>query len=310
MGLHPSKDASQDFDNGSLIPTGIYASSVHDYDYPTVRNLILQRRMAPFYRGQQDLNSVNSNESSEVDEPIGSKIQEKPGSHHSLIFMHPKTLLWPKYRTHRKESLPQPPPVYKDAVECPICFLYYPPNINYARCCHQPICTECFVHIRAPESGLTAATCPFCVEPNFGIEYCPPSPRDCETVDRSVGEHGIVTIDRIRPQHTRIHSTRHHHHQRDAGLGSATGSTRRIIVRPDGSDLGPFTSAGRDYRAYLNAVRQMNMDLEELMVMEAIRLSLMEQSADSSQSAESSESTSDSTTSDTTQSIQEQPLEL
>lgn len=51
MGLHPSKDACQAFDNGSLIPTGIYASSIHDYDYPTVRNLILQRRLAPFYRG-------------------------------------------------------------------------------------------------------------------------------------------------------------------------------------------------------------------------------------------------------------------
>ncbi|KAG2177777.1 hypothetical protein INT43_003024 [Umbelopsis isabellina] len=304
MGLHPSKDASQALDNGSLIPTGIYASAIHDYDYPTVRNLILQRRMAPFYRGQQDLNPIDSNASSEVDESIGSKIQEKPGSHQSLIFMHPKMLLWSKYRPHRKSFSPQQPPVYKDAVECPICFLYYPPNINYARCCHQPICTECFVHIRAPESGLTAATCPFCVESNFGIEYHPPSSMDGESMDCSAGEHGVVTIDRIRPQHTRIRSTRHHHHQRDAGISSATGSTRRIVVRPNGGDVGHFTSAGRDYRDYLTAVRQMNMDLEELMVMEAIRLSLMEQSTDSS------ESTAGSTSPDTNQSLQGQPLEL
>jgi hypothetical protein len=53
MGLHPSKDAhSQEFDNGSLISTGIYPASIHDYDYPTVRQLILQRRLAPFYQGE------------------------------------------------------------------------------------------------------------------------------------------------------------------------------------------------------------------------------------------------------------------
>ncbi|KAM3584139.1 SNF1-interacting protein [Umbelopsis sp. WA50703] len=301
MGLHPSKDASQDFERGSLIPTGIYASSIHDYDYPTVRNLILQRRMAPFYRGQQDLNPVYSNDSTEVGHSIGSKAQVKPGAHQSLILLHPKISLWSKYRPHRKESLSQPPPLYKDAVECPICFLYYPPNINYASCCHQPICTECFVHIRAPDSGLTAASCPFCVEPNFGIEYHAPLSLDGEKDEHGLEDHSIVTIDRIRPQHTRILSSRHH---RDAASSSAIGSTRRIIVRPNGTDPEHFTSAGRDYRDYLTAVRQMNMDLEELMVMEAIRLSLIEQSTESSQS------TSDSTTPNTNRSIQDHPLEL
>src|SRR6266498_589839 len=67
-----------------------------------------------------------------------------------------------------------------------ICFLfnnniqYYPRNINYSRCCDQPICTECFVQIKRPESGTlgannSPAVCPFCVQPNFGICYKPPS---------------------------------------------------------------------------------------------------------------------------------------
>ncbi|KAI9008568.1 hypothetical protein DFJ74DRAFT_360406 [Hyaloraphidium curvatum] len=64
--------------------------------------------------------------------------------------------------------------LYRNSIECPICFLYYPRNINWSRCCDQPICSECFVQIQRPESGDPAA-CPFCVEPNFGIIYYAPN---------------------------------------------------------------------------------------------------------------------------------------
>lgn len=96
--------------------------------------------------------------------------------------------------------------LYKDAAECPICFLYYPPYLNRTRCCDQPICSECFVQIKRPdphppehgdddpnsqnnaaqeegsraESADTqlvseAAACPFCVQPEFGVTYAPPT---------------------------------------------------------------------------------------------------------------------------------------
>ena len=95
--------------------------------------------------------------------------------------------------------------LYKDAAECPICFLYYPPYLNRTRCCDQPICSECFVQIKRPdphppehgepdpnapsstqesegsraESADTQlvsepAACPFCVQPEFGVTYVPP----------------------------------------------------------------------------------------------------------------------------------------
>ncbi len=85
--------------------------------------------------------------------------------------------------------------LYKDASECPICFLYYPPYLNKTRCCDQPICSECFVQIKrpdphppehmdpnAPDAGRSAdsmlvsepAACPFCVQPEFGVTYEPP----------------------------------------------------------------------------------------------------------------------------------------
>lgn len=91
--------------------------------------------------------------------------------------------------------------LYKDASECPICFLYYPPYLNKTRCCDQAICSECFVQIKRPdphapehtdpsappllegnsnedvlEGELVSepAACPFCVQPEFGITYEPP----------------------------------------------------------------------------------------------------------------------------------------
>lgn len=68
---------------------------------------------------------------------------------------------------------------------------YYPPNINYSRCCDQAICTECFVQIKRNEPTTThlvsePAACPYCVQENFGIVYRPPSWRAGHGSDASV----------------------------------------------------------------------------------------------------------------------------
>ena len=112
--------------------------------------------------------------------------------------------------TPREMQLPRDPFVngqpieaylYKDADECPICFLYYPPYLNRTRCCDQPICSECFVQIKRPEPHppdhgeddpnaasqnpeanqaeecqlvSEPASCPFCVQPELGVTYVPP----------------------------------------------------------------------------------------------------------------------------------------
>ncbi|TVY85033.1 Protein sip5 [Lachnellula suecica] len=114
--------------------------------------------------------------------------------------------------TPREIQLPRDPFVngqqievflYKDALECPICFLYYPPYLNKTRCCDQAICSECFVQIKRPDphppeheqndplnpapvasaSDSTTepeslvsepAACPYCQQANFGVTYDPP----------------------------------------------------------------------------------------------------------------------------------------
>ncbi|KAH0430697.1 hypothetical protein CcaCcLH18_07612 [Colletotrichum camelliae] len=88
--------------------------------------------------------------------------------------------------------------LYKDATECPICFLTYPPYLNRTRCCDQPICSECFVQIKradphypehhgepneqppnhpeeSPEMLISEpATCPYCQQTEFGVTYDAP----------------------------------------------------------------------------------------------------------------------------------------
>ncbi|KAL2209766.1 hypothetical protein CC79DRAFT_1365184 [Sarocladium strictum] len=91
--------------------------------------------------------------------------------------------------------------LYKDASECPICFLTYPPYLNHTRCCDQPICSECFVQIKRAEPHLPEhhpdggtrdpnaplqpedppemlmsepTACPYCQQPDFGVTYEPP----------------------------------------------------------------------------------------------------------------------------------------
>lgn len=104
--------------------------------------------------------------------------------------------------------------LYKDAIDCPICFLSYPPYLNRTRCCDQPICSECFVQIKRPDphlpehhgdgndtSGSSAeaeqlisepACCPYCQQPEFGVTYEPPPFRRGTAYSISPGSIGAM----------------------------------------------------------------------------------------------------------------------
>ncbi|XP_010278034.1 PREDICTED: uncharacterized protein LOC104612343 [Nelumbo nucifera] len=56
-----------------------------------------------------------------------------------------------------------------DLEECPICFFYYP-SLNRSRCCMKGICTECFLQMR-PYNAMSSAQCPFCKTPSYAVEY-------------------------------------------------------------------------------------------------------------------------------------------
>jgi hypothetical protein len=245
--------------------------------------------------------------------------------------------------------------LYREPTECPICFLYYPPYLNKTRCCDQPICSECFVQIKRPdphppeheqpgeerppeEEAETlvseVASCPFCVTPEFGVIYDPPSfrrglayakpsatsasmsnnnnpllqttsPTSSQTSLPTTGRRRttslsatasrVISTDRVRPDWAKkLSDARSHALRRGAAatalhnaaymLGGAQtesaatrsfGRRRRTLFGESPGESGTGTPTGGEGTIATRGGRRVQVqDLEDLMMMEAIRLSL------------------------------------
>ncbi|BFZ60266.1 SNF1-interacting protein [Saitoella coloradoensis] len=245
--LSPLDPSITSIDGGYLQPQGVYATQ--DYDLVRVQRLIYHRRVAPFYIGLPDFEEDWTEEELAkavqcAEDAAGAKRRqvraeeegkEKEGKRRSTSISNTELLSVPSPSKSRPRAVtmgstdsvhrvgpirpthgnrinrPSPHTIWKNALECPICFLFYPPNINHTRCCAQPICTECFVQIKRPDPapsttppyGLesTPATCPFCVEGEFGVVYEKPgwagerpgrsrSPSLLEVAEAAAGDGG------------------------------------------------------------------------------------------------------------------------
>ncbi|KAI7888832.1 uncharacterized protein EV154DRAFT_516601 [Mucor mucedo] len=200
-------------DLGAVLPNGLYTTTTQqDYDPKVTRSLIIARKIAPFYKGLEDApetvtlsplttptrktlsppplpQSSSSLSTISIDSPkrITRPRSASSSSRHVDPVADKKKLFVEKMKQREKM-------LYNDAVECPICFLYYPANINYSRCCDQPICTECFVQIHRPlETPLLPATCPFCMQENYGVLYEPPTWSEKFQARSRSGSHSTMT---------------------------------------------------------------------------------------------------------------------
>ncbi|KAJ7752029.1 hypothetical protein B0H16DRAFT_1317879 [Mycena metata] len=169
-----SRQHDDSVDYGQLIPQGVYTGP-RDWNQSISAQLIIARKLAPFYRPLEDYE-----ESWDDDQILAAR---KPLPDVDGEPQPPPPPPPPAKPSKRPGLLKEPSKpeatVYRGAVECPICFLYYPPNINHSRCCDQAICTECFVQIKRSEPTAThlvsePAACPYCVQDNFGVVYSPP----------------------------------------------------------------------------------------------------------------------------------------
>ncbi|EIW84967.1 hypothetical protein CONPUDRAFT_162276 [Coniophora puteana RWD-64-598 SS2] len=278
-------DDSVDF--GSLHPQGVYTGTP-DWNHQIVTQLIADRKLAPFYRPLEDYEDdwdeaqilaarksppqpdASSSASNVVDGSQGggstpSRVDSRDGSKHSASR---RANPAQKDRDAHPQCLEAA--VYRGAVECPICFLYYPANINRSRCCDQVICTECFVQIKRAEPTAThlvsePAACPYCVQDNFGVVYSPPvwrtglgsegaplppwaegakdvrpaqQPKSRRRKSFSADAPEVVTIDHIRPDwEAKLNSVR---------AAVARRANRRIIMRQVGDRLIPVgVTSGR-----------------------------------------------------------------
>lgn len=163
-------DPNETVDGGLLFPQGVYHGP-QDFKVTAVREAIVRRKLAPFYKG---LDSVEPDWS---DEELLKNIKTlkpfnppKPGQPGPAT---PTQLIW----------------LYRNTHECPICFLVYP-RLNNTRCCGQGICTECFVQIKRnpphpPYNDNNEAAdvldlfsepadCPYCAQSDLGVTFDAP----------------------------------------------------------------------------------------------------------------------------------------
>lgn len=281
-------------DGGYLVTQGVYVG-VEDFHKPLVRQLTIERRLAPFWRGLNDFSDSWAEHQimavargmplpppDEVPPELEHQLSKRPSADASKslgIPLGPRTESFQSDTERRSPSnnaayLPAGSPqqttssslpfrsraktlaslgsasrsnsekdlsprefklshdpfvngqpievfLYKDASECPICFLYYPPYLNTTRCCEQPICSECFVQIKRPDphppehnepdpnappvteeervaqaEGLLVsevAACPYCKQPEFGITYIPPPFRRGLTYSSGNNPYGVTS---------------------------------------------------------------------------------------------------------------------
>ncbi|KAG0317795.1 SNF1-interacting protein [Dissophora globulifera] len=332
MGNTTTKEKADHIDGGALLPHGVY-SGPQDYDFRIVQRLIFQRRIAPFYKGLDDWDdSEDAQEEKERQSrtAAAASVSTNPsvagtGHHHS-----PSTTSLSRAAGNLTEQERDMKRLYQGAIECPICFLYYPRNINRTRCCDKPMCTECFVQLKRLESAPTESpACPYCVEPHFGVIYSPAllpgghasspaspapgptaiggtsmsvssssnsiergpetqSPSSPSTRRRSTSHKSpeVVTADELRPDWNRriLAAVQRQPGSRRASTSSSMNATfalgRRLAVgRQAGSSSRRSNSSTTpsDYNGYLTAMRNMGTDLEELMIMEAMRQSLQDE---------------------------------
>lgn len=183
-----------------------------------------------------------------------------------------------------------------DLEECPICFLYYP-SLNRSRCCAKGICTECFLQMKPPQA-TRPTQCPFCKTPNYAVEYR--GARTKEEKGKEQIEEQMVIEAKIRmlqqerqdeeerskkkmkkqeslPSMTRVVTTGEVEYQEPSGTstlvqGEASTASQHSYTMP-------LSAARRPSYSRLNREDDFDLDLEELMVMEAIWLSIQERDA-------------------------------
>ncbi|KAM7260662.1 hypothetical protein ACFE04_011335 [Oxalis oulophora] len=217
-------------------PQGFYVHK--DVDIKKLRKLILDSKLAPCYPGDEE----NKDTSSILD-------------HHE---------------------------------ECPICFLFYP-SLNRSRCCTKGICTECFLQMKNPNSSRPTQ-CPFCKTSNYAVEYRGSKTKEEKGLEQIEEQRVIEAKIRIRQQEIQDEEDKMQKRQElstssstvtaeEVGYGFIGGTRQPPVEREEIiSAQESFTAPMIRHRSNSRANRddEFDVDLEDIMVMEAIWLSIQE----------------------------------
>jgi hypothetical protein len=122
-----AKTAETRVDHGYLTPHGIYTGTV-DWNQHIVGHLILERRLAPFYRPLEDYEESWDDETIlahrkglDAEGEAQAAAQEHHQQHQSQSSRHGKS--HQQRQAREVQKLPTEAQIYRGAVECPICFM-------------------------------------------------------------------------------------------------------------------------------------------------------------------------------------------
>ncbi|CAK9862218.1 unnamed protein product [Sphagnum jensenii] len=174
--------------------------------------------------------------------------------------------------------------------ECPICFLNYP-SLNRSKCCTKGICTECFLQVKSP-SISQPTQCPYCKMANYSVEYR--GPKSMEEKGMEQAEEQKVIEAKIRMRQQELQDDEEREQRRNNDVRDNHPPPHPAILPPD-SDRDDWQAACEtishpsqvslhsDYTEPDSHVSHLDdefdLDLEDIMVMEAIWISLQEQGA-------------------------------
>uniref|UniRef100_A0A7N0VFY5 RING-type domain-containing protein n=2 Tax=Kalanchoe fedtschenkoi TaxID=63787 RepID=A0A7N0VFY5_KALFE len=161
-----------------------------------------------------------------------------------------------------------------DLEECPICFLSYP-SLNRSRCCSKSICTECFLQLKMP-NATRPTQCPFCKTPNYAVEYRGTKTKKEKSMEQIEEQRVIEAKIRMRQQELQEDEEKLQQRQE-------TSSSNQIITSGEVADVNHAHAAetyslptSNSHGSSLQRDGEFSVDLEDIMVMEAIWLSMQE----------------------------------
>ncbi|MCL7044750.1 hypothetical protein MKW94_014552 [Papaver nudicaule] len=172
-----------------------------------------------------------------------------------------------------------------DLEECPICFFLYP-SLNRSRCCMKGICTECFLQMKP--SPLTQLTqCPFCKCSSYTVEYRGARTKEEKCIEQAQEQKVMEAKIRMRSEELQSSGQVRLANRNLSDMEVQSPASGSLEASNSGvQDLGAFNlpSAGGHVDAsessVLNAWNERNaefgVDLEELMMMEAIWRSIQD----------------------------------
>nr|AGS15004.1 GW2-6A-Lk [Triticum aestivum] len=183
-----------------------------------------------------------------------------------------------------------------DLEECPICFLYYP-SLNRSKCCSKGICTECFLQMK-PTHTARPTQCPFCKTPNYAVEYRGVKTKEERSIEQFEEQKVIEAQMRMRQQALQDEEDKMKRKQSRCSSSRTIAPTTEVEYRDICStsysvpsyqcteqeteccSSEPSCSAQANMRSFHSRHTRddnIDMNIEDMMVMEAIWRSIQEQ---------------------------------